>query len=214
MAFNFPEGATFQYSVTFASPKTISAVTNANPAVLTSTSHGYSDNDEFLFLSGWSDANNTVFRANQLTADTFEALGLDSSNTTYFGAGTGTGTTSKISGWTEIPQVLTIATSGGDTKYTDVQLLAARQSIKIPTGFNAATTTLSLAHDPANATYQAMLGISRAFTLCAFRIVGGGGTTYGYGYMTVNEAPKMQAGQVNQVDCAITMIGRQIAYAS
>lgn len=214
MAFNFPEGAKFQFSTTFAGAKTITGATNADPAVLTSTAHGYSDGDEFLFTSGWEDATNTVFRANQLTADTFEATGLNSTNTTYFAVGSGTGTTQKISSWTDIPQVLTVATSGGDTKFTDVQLLAARQGIRIPTGFNPASITLTLAHDPANATYQSMLNLSRTFSLCAFKIVGGGGTTYGYGYITVNEAAKMQSGQVNQVDCTISMLGRQIAYGS
>lgn len=214
MAFNFPEGAKFQFSTTFAGAKTITAVSNANPAVLTSTAHGYSDGDVFLFTSGWEDATNSIFVANQLTADTFEATGLDSTSTTYFGAGTGTGETQKVTGWTDIPQVLTVATSGGDTRFTDVQLLAARQGIKIPTGFNAATTTLTLAHDPANATYQTLLGLSRTFTKVAFRIVGGGGTTYGYGYITVNESARMQSGQVNQVECSISFLGRQIAYSS
>lgn len=214
MAFNFPEGAKFQFSTTFAGAKTISGATNADPAVLTSTAHGYVDGDEVLFTSGWEDATNTVFVANQLTNDTFEVTGLNSTNTTYFPAGSGTGTTQKISGWTDIPQVLTVATSGGDTRYTDVQLLAARQGIKIPTGFNSTTITLTLAHDPSNATYQSMLNLSRTFSLCAFKIVGGGGTTYGYGYISVNETARMQSGQVNQVECAISILGRQIAYAS
>lgn len=214
MAFNFPEGAKFQFSTTFAGAKTITGATNADPAVLTSTAHGYVDGDEVLFTSGWEDATNTVFVANQLTNDTFEVTGLNSTNTTYFPAGSGTGTTQKISGWTDIPQVLTVATSGGDTRYTDVQLLAARQGIKIPTGFNSTTITLTLAHDPSNATYQSMLNLSRTFSLCAFKIVGGGGTTYGYGYISVNETARMQSGQVNQVECAISILGRQIAYAS
>lgn len=214
MAFNFPEGAKFQFSTTFAGAKTITAATNADPAVLSSTAHGYSDGDVVLFTSGWEDATNSVFVVNQLTADTFEVTGLNSTNTTYFATGSGTGETQKITGWTDIPQVLTVATSGGDTRYTDVQLLAARQGIKIPTGFNPTTITLTLAHDPSNATYQSLLNLSRTFSLCAFRIVGGGGTTYGYGYISVNETARMQSGQVNQVECAISIIGRQIAYSS
>lgn len=214
MAFNFPEGAKFQFSTTFAGAKTITGATNADPCVLTSVAHGYVDGDEVLFTSGWEDATNTVFVVDQQTADTFQIEGLNSTNTTYFPAGSGTGETKKVSGWTDIPQVLTVSTSGGDTRYTDVQLLAARQGIKIPTGFNPTTITLTLAHDPSNATYQSMLNLSRTFSLCAFKIVGGGGTTYGYGYISVNETARMQSGQVNQVECAISILGRQIAYAA
>ncbi len=212
MAFNFPEGAKFQFSTTFASAKTITALTNANPAVATSTAHGYVDLDEILLTSGWEDATNTVYQVDALDANTFGITGLDSSNTTFFGAGTGTGTAQKISGWTDIPQVLTISSSGGDPRYTDVQLLSSRYGIKIPTGFNAVTTTLELAHDPSNANYKTLIALSRTNTKVAFRVVAGGGTSYGYGYVAVSEMPNMASGQVNKVKCDITFIGRFISY--
>ena len=212
MAFNFPEGSKFQFSTTFASAKTISALSNANPAVASSTAHGYVDLDEILLTSGWEDANDCVFRVDQLTADTFGVTGLNSTNTTFYGAGTGTGEAKKISGWTDIPQVLGINTQGGDAKFTEVQLLAARNGIKIPTGFNASSVTLDLAHDPQLAAYHTMIDISRTFTKCAFRVVGSGGTAYSYGYMVVSEVPSMQAGQVNKVQCTIASLGRTISY--
>jgi hypothetical protein len=212
MAFNFPEGSKFQFSTTFASAKTITALTNANPAVATSTSHGYTTNDEFLLTSGWEDATNSVYRANTIDANSFGVLGLNSSNTSYFGAGTGVGSAQKISGWVDIPQVLTINSQGGDARFTEVQLLAARNGIKIPTGFNASAIELELAHDPALANYQTMLDISRTFTKCAFRVLGANGASYSYGYMVVSEVPSMQAGQVNKVKATIASIGRVISY--
>lgn len=212
MAYNFPEGSKFQFSTTFAAAKTVTVATNANPAVLTSTTHGYLTNDEFLFTSGWEDATNSIFKANVLTADTLGVLGLNTTNTAFFAAGTGVGTMQKVSGWTDIPQVLTISNSGGDARFTTVQPLASRNGIQIPTGFNAATTTLTLAHDPLLANYQTMLDISRSLTKVAFRIVGSSGTTYGYGYMSVSEVPQKSAGQVDQVQCAISMLGRTISY--
>jgi len=212
MAFNFPEGSRFQFSTTFAGAKSITALSNASPAVATSTAHGYSDADEILLASGWEDANDSIFRVDQLTADTFSVLGLNSTNTTFYGAGTGIGEAKKISGWTDIPQVLTINTQGGDAKFTEVQLLAARNGIKIPTGFNSSSITLELAHDPANSTYQSMIDLSRTFTKCAFRVTGSGGTAYSFGYMVVSEVPSMSAGQVNKVQCTIAALGRTISY--
>lgn len=212
MAYNFPEGSKFQFSTTFAAAKTVTAASNANPTVLTSVTHGFTTGDEFLFTSGWEDATNSIFKANVLTADTLNALGLNTTNTSFFSTGTGTGTMQKISGWTDIPQVLTISNSGGDARFTTVQPLASRNGIQIPTGFNAASTTLTLAHDPALANYQTMLDISRSITKVAFRIVGSAGTSYGYGYMSVSEVPQKQAGQVDQVTCAISMLGRTISY--
>lgn len=213
MAYGFPEGSSQQFSQTFASAKTITAITNANPAVATSVAHGFTTGDEILITSGWEDATDSVFKITVLTADTFSVLGLDSSNTGFFPVGTGAGTAQKISGWTAIPQVLTISASGGDARFTDVNLLSKRNGIKIPTGFNATSVTLSLAHDANQAGYITMLGISRNLSKVAFKqVISGGSVTYGYGYMSVSEFPKLNSNSVNTVDAAMTILGRSVSY--
>jgi hypothetical protein len=214
MAFYFPEGSKLYFSSTLAAAKTVTAVTNASPAVATSVGHGYSDGDELLFTSGWEDATDSVFKADQLTADTVALLGLNAANTSFFAAGTGTGTLQKVSGWTEMPQVLGISTSGGDARFTTVDLLAKRNSINVPTGFNAMSMTVNLAHDPANANYQAMLDLARGLSKVAFKMVlSGGAVAYGYGYLSISEAPQLNRNQVNQVSGAITFLGRFTSYA-
>lgn len=215
MAYYFPEGSSQLFSQTFAAAKTVSAVTNANPAVATSTAHGLVTGDEVIFTSGWEDATDTVFKIEVVDANSFKILGLDSSNTSFFAAGGGVGTVQKISGWTSIPQVLTISASGGDARFTDVAPLAKRNAIRIPTGFNATSITLSLAHDASNANYQTMLGISRNLSKVAFKqVISGGAVTYGYGYMNVSEMPQLNNNQVNTVQAAMTVLGRSISYAS
>lgn len=215
MAYYFPEGSSQQFSSTFAAAKTITAVTNANPAVATSTAHGYATGDEVLFTSGWEDATDTVYKVEVVDANSFKILGLDTSNTNYFPAGSGVGSAQKISAWTAIPQVLTINSSGGDARFTDVAPLAKRNAIKIPTGFNATSVTLSLAHDASNANYQTMVGISRTLSKVAFKqVISGGAVTYGYGYMNVGEFPKLNNNSVNTVDAALTVLGRSISYSS
>lgn len=213
MAYYFAEGSKFYFSTTFAAAKTITALTNANPAVATSTSHGYSDLDEILLTSGWEDATDTVYRVDQLTADTFEVEGLNSTDTDWYASGTGTGTAEKLSGWTEIPQVLNITSSGGDARFTNVEPLAKRNSIAVPTGFNPSTITLTLGHDPSQAAYQTMIDLSRTLTKVAFKVViSGGGTGYGYGYLSVSEMPQLARNQPNQVQAAIGLLGRFITY--
>jgi len=213
MALYFPEGSSQQFSQTFASAKTITALTNANPAVATSVAHGYTTGDEILITSGWEDATDSVYKITVLTADTFSIQGLDTTNTGFYPVGTGAGTAQKISGWTAIPQVLTISGSGGDARFTDVQLLAKRNALRIPTGFNATSITMSLAHDAANPNYVTMVGISRNLSKVAFKqVISGGSVTYGYGYLSVSEMPKLNSNQVNSVDAALTVIGRSISY--
>ena len=214
MAYYFPEGSKLYFSSTFASPKTVSALSNADPAVATSTSHGYTDGDEVLLQSGWEDATDTVYQVDQQSADTFQVLGLSTADTSWYPAGTGTGTASKISSWVEIPQVLNISTTGGDARFTTVEPLAKRNAINVPTGFNAASISLTLGHDPDNANYQAMLTVTRALTKVAFKLVlSGGATAYGYGYMSVSQVPALNRNQANTVTAAISMLGRMISYA-
>lgn len=213
MAYYFPEGASQQFSQTFAGAKTVTAVSNANPAVATSVAHGYTTGDELVFSSGWEDATDTVFKITVLTADTYSILGLDSTNTSFYPVGTGVGTTQKISGWTAIPQVLTISSSGGDARFTDVNLLSKRNGLKIPTGFNATSVTLSLAHDAGQSGYITMVAISRNLSKVAFKqVISGGSVTYGYGYLSVSEMPKLNNNQVNTVDCAMSILGRSMSY--
>lgn len=215
MAYYFPEGSRFYFSQAFGTAVAVTAATNANPTVLTAASHGLVDNDEFLFVSGWEDATDMVYKADQLTTSTLSPLGLDTTDTDWFPANSGTGTIQKINSWTEIPQVLTISTTGGDPRFTTISPLAKRNDINVPTGFNAASMTLTMGHDPANANFQAMQAIGRKLSPVAMKIVlGGGGSMYGYGYLSVSEVPALNKGQVNQVNASLTMLGRPMAYAT
>lgn len=216
MAYKFPDGASFQFSTTFATAVTVSAFTNANPGVATTgTAHGYTTGDELLLVSPWEDATDSVFRANNLTATTLNLSGLDTTNLTFFPAGAAVGSTlQKISAWQTIPQVLTISTSGGDARRATISPLARRTPINVPLGLNPVDIELTIGHDASNATYQQMLAITRALTKIAFKMVlADGSSTYGYGNMVVGSFPQLQSGQANQVTVGINLLGRDIAYS-
>lgn len=215
MAYYYPEGSKIYYSSTFAGAKTISAVTNASVAVATSTTHGYTDLDPILFNSGWEDANNTIWEIDSQTADTFNITGLDSSSTTYYPAGAGVGTAQLVSSWVEIPQILDLSSTGGGPKYGTVSPLASRNDIKTPIGFEAMSIDLGLGYDATNATWQAMLALTRAFTKVAIKIVvPGGGRLYGYGNLIASEMVEMSKGNALKVKAAISLDGRMIGYGA
>jgi len=213
MAYSLPEGSSQQFSNTLAAAKTITAITNANPAVATCTAHGYTTGDEIMLSSGWEDANDSVYKIESVDSNSFKILGLDSTNTSFFPAGSGGGSAQKLSSWTAIPQVLTISASGGDARFTDVNPLAKRNGIRIPTGFNATSVTLSLGFDATTPAYKTMVGISRSLSKVAFKqVLSGGSVQYGWGYLTVSEFPKLNNNQVNTVDAAMTFLGRTMSY--
>ncbi|MCX8017684.1 MAG: phage tail protein [Rhodocyclaceae bacterium] len=215
MAYYFPEGSKFYFSKTFGVAKAITAITNASPAVATSTAHGFVNGDEILLTTGWEEATDTVFRVDQLTADTFAISGLNSLNTNYYPSGAGAGNARKVTNWVEIPQVLNISTNGGDARFTTISPLAKRRDINVPTGFNPMSITLTLGYDPSILNFQQMLDISRALEKVAFKLVlSGGAVGYGYGYMSVSDVPQLNRNQANQVNADIALLGRFMSYAS
>lgn len=216
MAYHFPAGTKAYYSTTFAGAKTVTGITNASPAVATSVAHGYTDGDPLLFASGWQDASDTLFEADQLTADTFSLLGLDATDTNVYGAGTGTGTTKEVSGWVEFPQVLSITTNGGGIKYGMVDPIGSRQATKQPVGFDAIGVDMKLGYDPANATITALQGLTRTFSKAAFKLVlPGGGRVYGYGNVACSEFPEIGSKETPlQLSASIGFDGRAISYGA
>jgi hypothetical protein len=213
MAYFLPEGSKIFMSTGFAATKTVTAITNANPAVATSVAHGYVDDDELLFASGWEDATDTIWRADQLTADTLGIKGLDATDTNWFPATTGTGTLAKVSGWLELTQWLDIQSQGGDARNVTVEPIGKRNAINMPAGFNATQITLTFGHDIAAASQVALIAASRGLQKRAFKaVIAGGMTGYFYGNVSMSEMPQIQRGQVLRVQASISVLGRFISY--
>lgn len=78
----------------------ITAITNADPGVVTVTGHGYSNGDEVFItgVGGMTELNGRNFKVNNVTANTFELQDMDSNDfdTTSLGAYTSGGTAAKI----------------------------------------------------------------------------------------------------------------------
>ncbi len=214
MAYSTPVGTSYYISQTFASAKTVTAASNANPVVCTSAAHGYSDNDELLFNSGWELASNAVYKADQLTADTVSLLGLNTTNTNNYASGSGTGSLQKVSSWIEIPQILTISPQGGDAQFIDFKPIKLLQGLRLPNGITPMSIGFEIGFDPSLTNWDTLLDISRNTTLVAYKSVkGSGAATYGYGYFVMGEAPVQQSDQVDRVRAAFTALGRTISYA-
>lgn len=215
MSYSSPAGTKFYVSSTFASAKTASNATNANPCVITSSSHGYVDDNEVLIASGWDEITNMVVRVNQTDANTFELKGVDTSSTTLYTADGGDSSTFQlVSSWIEIPQVLTINPSGGDMKTIAVNPVGRRNGLVLPDGFNPATIGFSIGHDVSLSNWSTLVNLSRTQTLVAYKsLKPNGAATYGYGYFQMSEVPIQQSGQVDRVNARFLSQGRMISYA-
>lgn len=216
MSYLTVEGSKFLFSQTFGTPITVTAATNADPTVLTAAGHGLVDNDEVLFTSGWEDATDTVWRADQQTIDTVKLLGLNTADTTWFQAGGGVGTLRKVTNWVEIGQVLDINPTGGGAKMMNIDPLSRRNGIMMPTGFEASGYELTIGYDPSLTDQATLATISRNLsTKVAFKfLLSGGQTGMGYGYAQMSQMPTMAKGSPVSVKLTLSFQGQFVGYAT
>jgi hypothetical protein len=215
MAVSLPNGSVVSISSGFGSPKTISAVTNATDAVATSSAHGYTDGDLVVFTSGWSRATNKVWRVASAATGTFAFEDLDTSSTTTYSAGSGTGTTEKVTGWTQLQQILSSATNGGEQQFLEYQFLEADGQTRIPTFKSAAGLTFSIADDPTLAGYIAASAANDDREPRAIRVVlANGSVIYYYAYVSLNKTPSLTVNELMAVEVTLSFLNEPVRYAS
>lgn len=158
MASFFPNGTIFSVSKALIGGGNIDSISNANPAVATADTSGFtvSAEDIVVLKSSWSDVNDRVFRASAASAPSVTLEGLDATDTIRFPSGGGAGSLLVVDNWVQLSQVRESAKAGGEQQYFQWQYLEdrSRQQKQRPTFKNAKTLTLTLDYDPALAWYS------------------------------------------------------------
>lgn len=215
MALKLPDGATIAIATAYGSVKTVTAVTNANPAVASSTAHGLSNGALIEVTSGWNELNGTVQRVAGQTAGTFNYDGLDSTSLTLYPAGSGGGSVREITTFQQIQQIIGLSTSGGEQQYTAVNLLENNYEINLPTFTSAQSLELEIAYDQTLPGYIALKAASRTRSARAIRLTLADGSFFLYnGIISLNETPNMSKGNVMTVTATISLQGKPVSYAS
>lgn len=197
MSVNLPNGTLFYGASGYGSALTVTGATNANPTVLTSTAHGLATGDFVEVTSGWSRISNRIFRVIELTADTFSLEGVDTTDTSVYPAGSGTGSVRKITGWTQIQQVLSTTSSGGDQQFVNYQFLEDDHETRKPTIKAAAGLDMSIADDPTLAGYILLSAANDDRQPRALKAVLSNGSILLYNaYLSLDKTPSLTANQV------------------
>jgi len=157
MASYFPNKTILSISSAYGSDLTVSAVTNANPGVATSTAHGLSDGDIVLMSSGWTDLNDRPVRVAGSVTNAFNLEGFDTTSTTRFPAGAGIGTVKEVTSFVAFSQVTDVQTAGGEQQYFQWVYLEDGLQRQKPTFKNARSMTVLLDYDNALTWYNTLL---------------------------------------------------------
>lgn len=216
MSVKLPNGVILALATAYAAADTVSSVTNANPAVATtSASHGISDGTFMEVTSGWARLNNRIVRAASASGSTLSYEGIDSSNTSNYPASSGGGSVRAITTWTQISQVLDLTTSGGEMQFTNYSFLEQDFESQLPTQASPMTMNISIADDPTLAGYIALKAVADTRTLVALKATLPDSSVIVYnGYVSFNETPSMTKNQVMAVAATFSLQGRPVRYAS
>lgn len=215
MSVSLPNGVIFSLGTTLESPKTVTAISNANPAVVSSTSHGYANGDIILLNTGWQKLNDRLFRVASQAAGTFELAGQDTTSIVLYPTGTSAGTAKKVSVWTQITQVLECTTSGGEMQFATYSFLENDFESQIPTQHSAQSLTMSIADDPTLAGYAALKKAAAERAAVPLRAqMPNGSVLFYYGYISFNETPSMTKNNVMACQATFSLMSLPVRYAS
>lgn len=214
MAVSLPNGVVLALATAYAGNLTVTAASNASEALLTVT-NTLVVGDYIEFVSGWSRANNRVFRVKSPTASNLVLEGFDTTSTVQFPAASGTGTIRKISTWTQVTQIIGCTSSGGDPQYQTYSFLEQDYDSQIPTTTSAQSLALEIADDPTLAGYQAIKAVAATRALTALRatLPAGGFILYN-GIYAFDETPSLTKGNLMSVKAGVALQGRPVRYAT
>ena len=196
-----------------AAAKTISAITKASPGVATSTAHGYSNGDiVFLTISGMYQLNDKPVRVANVTANTFELEGIDTTLFDTFSSGTA----EKVTLGTSITTATTVSSSGGNFDFIDSTTIHANSKSQLPGLPEATTFTMDHIWDVTDTGLLALKSASdnQAKRVFQFTFGTGGKKMLFAGYVGCSLLPGGAAQQLVTTPSVITMNGTPTYYAS
>lgn len=211
-----PTGTTFFIASAFGSDKTTTVVSNASEAVVTAAAHGFSNGDIVEITSGWGRLNKRNFRIKSVSTDTFVLEGQDTTNTTFYPAGTGLGTVRKATAFTQITGVMNPQSNGGDPKNVTYKFVESDVEYSINDGFSATNYTMELDADAiGGAGYTALKALTEVQTYTSLKMVTRSGSLlFQPCTVALNESVRLQDGQINRVNVAFNGANRLTRYAS
>ena len=194
MAITLATGTLVAVASTYGTGFTISAISNANPAVATlSGSHGVVVGDFIEITSGWDLLTNRVVRVSNVATNDVTLEGINTTSTSLYPVGTGTGTGREVTAWTNITQIQSIGTSGGDQNYAQITNLADRVEKQVPTTRSAQTIEMKVFDDPALSYYAVVQTASETSALTALRIIfPNASRMIANGYFSLQKTPNVE----------------------
>jgi hypothetical protein len=216
MAVRVPNGSLVYMASGYGSAKTMSVLSNATEAVATlEASHGVVENDYIEVTSGWSRLNDKIVRADSVSTNDVTFEDINTSSTTIYPAGSGTGSVREISGWTQITQILSSSSTGGEQQFLEYQFLEADAQVRIPTVKTPGGLTFTIGDDPTLAGYIAVETANDDRLKRAFRIILPSGAIILYNaYVSLNKTPSLTVNEIMACEVTLSFLNEPVRYTA
>lgn len=194
-----------------AAAKTLTAITKASSAVVSSTAHGYLANDIVLLkVQGMIELDYAVVKITAVTTDSFTLGGIDSTLFKTFVSGTA----EKVTFGASAATITDVSASGGESEQVLIQTIHRRRGYSIPGNESPlvfAFGSLWVPSDPALIVFKAA---SRARAVLAVRFTFSDGTVGLFaGFAAASLAPNGAAGAPVTTPVALNVRGMFQDYA-
>lgn len=216
MSVSLPNGATIAIASGYGDDKTMSAVSNTNPAVATlEASHGVIVSDILVASSGWSKLNDRVVRASAVATNDVTLEGINATSTTTYPSGSGTGTVKEVSGWQQITQILETNSSGGEQQFVTYSFLEDDVEHQIPTVKSPVAFKFKIADDATLAHYSVLDAADTGRLPQAVRLLlPSGSVIYWNAYVTLSRTPTLTKNEVMGLEVTMSLVSEPTRYAS
>jgi hypothetical protein len=215
MSVSLPNGSTIHIGSGTGSAINVTAISNVAQAVCTAAGHGLVNGDFVILTSGWSRLTDKVFRVAGSTTNTFELEGADTSDVNIYPAGGGIGSVKKITGWTQLQQVLQTQSQGGEQQFATFQFLEGDREVRIPTTKSGGGLTINVADDPTLPGYILASKANDDRVERAVRVTTAKGSKILYlSYITIDKTPSMDVNAVMACQATLSHLNEPVRYAA
>lgn len=215
MSVSLPNGAVVSIASAYAAPVTVTAVSNASPAVASAVGHGFANGDIVEVTSGWSRLNSRIARVAGVTADAFQLEGINTTSTNLYPAGGGAGSVRKVSTWQQITQVLEFTTSGGEQQFVTYSFLEEDVEHQIPTVKSASSFAMTIGDDAELPWYSILSDANDDRIPRAVSVVLPSGSAIFYnGYVTLNKTPTLTKNELMGLQSTVSLTSEPMRYAA
>ena len=214
MAITLSTGVQIKIAKSYAAAVSFTNISNAPEAVIT-VANTLTNGDIVEVTSAWGLIDKRLYRVKAATAGSFTLEGCNTTGTKFTGSGGGSFRKVLDTGWTEITQVKSISTSGGEQQFADVTAINDVVSRQVPTTRGAVNVTLEVYDDPSQAYFPDVIAADESRTPYGlYMIFANGSKTLANAYWSISRVPNIATNEAMTASISLSFAAEPVRYAT